>query len=156
MVRPSRPHWILNYAVRVCLAGADTDGALSIAEYLKPPGDWTPLHLHRRESQTTYVLEGEVTVHLPSGSHVLQPGAFVFQPVGVPHTETITSDSPARILDVYAPAGFERWVTLAGRPTEKLSLPPVAETLDERRMGELREITAELGVEVLGPPGQLP
>ena len=161
MSRPQRnamsgPHWLLSYVVRVCLAGSETGGAFSMAEYLKPPGDWTPLHVHKRESQTTYVIEGEVTVHLPNGPHVLGPGACVFQPLGVPHTEEITSGKPARVLDVYAPAGFERWVTLAGIPADEMVLPAQPETPDENRLSELLAITKELGVDVLGGPGALP
>jgi mannose-6-phosphate isomerase-like protein (cupin superfamily) len=150
------PHWLLTYAVRVCLTGPETGGAFSLAEYLKPPGDWTPLHIHRHESQTTYVIEGEATVHLPEGPRILGPGDCVFQPSGVPHTETITSEGPARVLDVYAPAGFERWVSLAGVPTHDLVLPPAPETPDKRRLEELIEITQQLGVQLVGAPGELP
>ena len=152
----SGPHWLLSYAVRVCLAGSETGGAFSIAEYLKPPGDWTPLHVHRRESQTTYVIEGEATVHLPEGPRVLGPGSCAFQPAGVPHTEEITSAGPARVLDVYAPAGFERWVTLAGVPAAEMRLPAQPEAPDEARLSELLAITRELGIELLAGPGALP
>jgi mannose-6-phosphate isomerase-like protein (cupin superfamily) len=150
------PHWLLGYAVRVTLSGSETEEAFSIAEYLKPPGDWTPLHIHRRESQTTYVIEGQATVHLPQGPLVLTPGECAFQPMGVPHTEEITSSSPARVLDIYAPAGFERWVSLAGAPTDRFCLPPQAEVADETRIERLLEITKDLGVELLGAPGDLP
>ena len=150
------PHLILSYVVKVCLSGSETAGAFSIAEYLKPPGDWTPLHAHHRESQTTYVMEGEVTIHLPDGPHVLGPGRCLFQPLGVPHTEEITSDTPARVLDIYAPPGFERWVTLAGEPTDEMALPARPETPDERRLSELLAITKQLGIEMLGGPGELP
>jgi mannose-6-phosphate isomerase-like protein (cupin superfamily) len=98
-------------------------GSFSVAEYLKPPGDRTPLHVHHRESQTTYVLDGEATVHLPDGPHVLGAGECVYQPLGVPHTEAITSSRPTRVLDIYVPAGFERWVSLAGRRADSLRLP---------------------------------
>jgi mannose-6-phosphate isomerase-like protein (cupin superfamily) len=152
----SAPYWLLTYAVRVCLAGAETGGVFSMAEYLKPAGDWTPLHIHHRESQTTYVLEGEATVHLPEGPHVARPGECVHQPAGVPHTEAITSSGPARVLDVYAPAGFERWVTRAGRPADGMVLPPEPETPDEQRIAELVAVAEELGIEVIGAPGEVP
>lgn len=151
-----QPYWVLSYVVRVCLTGSETGGAFSIAEYLKPPGDWTPLHLHKRESQATYVIEGEVTVHLPDGPHILRPGSCVFQPLGVPHTEEITSAKPARVLDVYAPAGFERWAELAGVPAPEMGLPVEPENPDEHRLAELLAITKELGIEVVGGPGTLP
>jgi mannose-6-phosphate isomerase-like protein (cupin superfamily) len=150
------PHWLLTYVVRVTLPGSETGGAFAVAEYLKPPGDWTPLHVHQRESQTTYVIDGQATVHLPEGPLVLDPGECAYQPKGVPHTEAITSNQPARVLDIYAPAGFERWVSLAGVPTDRFVLPPAPEAPDEARVKFLLEVTAELGLEVVGAPGELP
>jgi hypothetical protein len=116
----------------------------------------TPLHRHHRESQTTYVLEGQATIHLPDGAHVLGPGECLYQPTGVPHTEAITSSNPARVLDIYAPAGFERWASLAGRRADAMILPPEPEEPGEKRIGELIAITEGLGVELLGAPGELP
>jgi quercetin dioxygenase-like cupin family protein len=60
-----------------------------------PPNDMTPLHVHRRDSQTTYVLEGKVTIYLPDGSHVLGPGECIHQRAGVPQTERVTSTRQA-------------------------------------------------------------
>jgi mannose-6-phosphate isomerase-like protein (cupin superfamily) len=61
-----RAHWLLDDLVIVHVSGEETDGRYSLVEFLMPPGDMTPLHVHRRDSQTTYVLEGEVTFYRPA------------------------------------------------------------------------------------------
>ncbi len=118
-----------------------------------PPDDMTPLHVHRHDSQTTFVLEGEVTIYLPGREHVLAPGQCVHQPAGVPQTERVTSSTPARVLDVNSPAGFERFIAAVGLPARELTLPPSELTTRQER---LQALAAEHGIDLLGPPGTLP
>jgi quercetin dioxygenase-like cupin family protein len=138
--------------VHVC--GEETEGRFSLVEFLMPPGDMTPLHVHQRDSQTTYVLEGEVTFYLPGSSTVLRAGECIHQPAGVPQTEHVTSAEAARVLDINSPAGFEEFVAAAGRPAETLSLPPAAESASD--LERLTNAAAAHGIELLGPPGTLP
>jgi mannose-6-phosphate isomerase-like protein (cupin superfamily) len=116
--RRSRPtptaYWFWADLAIVHISGDDTDGQFSVVEFLMPPDDETPLHVHRRESQTVYVLEGEVTIWLPGVSRVLRPGECLHQPAGVPQTERVTSAGPARLLDIGSPAGFEKFIAAAG------------------------------------------
>jgi hypothetical protein len=58
------------------------------------------------------------------------------------------------VLDVNSPAGFERFVAAAGRPAETLTLPPPPESPPD--LERLATVAAEHGIELLGPPGQLP
>jgi uncharacterized RmlC-like cupin family protein len=120
-----------------------------------PPNDMTPLHAHQRDSQTTYVLEGEVTIYLPDVTRVLGPGECIYQPAGVPQTEKVTSDGPARALDINSPAGFERFIAAAGQPTDRLELPPLGATASAD-LERLAASAAEHGIALLGPPGALP
>src|SRR3954470_20490680 len=68
-------------------AGNDsTGGALTMIEVLSPPGGTAPWHVHHREDEMFYVLEGEVLYKC--GDEVFQagPGAFVFLPRDIPHS----------------------------------------------------------------------
>jgi quercetin dioxygenase-like cupin family protein len=150
----TRAYWFWNDLVIVHLSGGETSGRFSLVEFVTPPGDMTPLHVHRRESQTMYVLEGEVTVWLPGESHVLRAGDCIHQPAGVPQTERTTSAGPARVLDVGLPAGFEKFVEAAGQPTSELTLPPADQP--EPDVERLAALAAEHHIELLGPPGALP
>ena len=68
-----------------------------------------PLHRHLREDEYSYVLEGRMGALL--GDDVLEagPGDLVFKPRGEWHTFWNAGDEPCRILEIIAPAGFERF-----------------------------------------------
>ena len=146
--------WLLSNLVIVHVSGEESDGRFCLLEFLTPSGDMTPLHVHRHDSQTSYVLEGALTVYLPGSSRVVGPGECIHLPAGVPQTECVTSAESARVLDINSPAGFDRFVVAAGRPAEALTLPPPDEP--EPDLEALIAVAAEHGLEVLGPPGTLP
>jgi mannose-6-phosphate isomerase-like protein (cupin superfamily) len=149
-----RAYWFYGDLVTVHVSGEETEGRFCLVEFLQPPGEWTPLHVHRDSDQTQYVLEGELTVYLPGQSHAVGPGECVNTPRDVPHTEHVTSAGPARLLDVNAPAGFDKFVAATGEPAAELTLPPADRPLTG---GErFNAIAAEHRIDVLGPPGCLP
>jgi mannose-6-phosphate isomerase-like protein (cupin superfamily) len=147
-------HWFLGDLVIVHVSGDETGGRFSLLEFLQPPGEWTPLHVRRDSDLTEYVLEGELTVYLPGRSFPLGPGECLNTPMNVPRTECVTSAGPVRVLDVSAPAGFEKFIAAAGEPAAELTLPPPEqESPDFERLAAL---AAEHHIEILGPPGALP
>jgi mannose-6-phosphate isomerase-like protein (cupin superfamily) len=154
--RPStgQAYWFYGDLATIHVHGDDTDGRFAMLEFLQPPGEMTPLHVHKRADQTMYVLEGEITLFLPGKTLVAGPGELVHGPMNVPHTERVTSPGPVRLLGVTAPAGFERFVAAAGRPAETLTLPPAS--LPPVDLELLARLAAEHDIEVLGPPGMLP
>jgi mannose-6-phosphate isomerase-like protein (cupin superfamily) len=151
----ARAYWFYGDLVTVHVSGEETGGRFCLVEFVQPPGEWTPLHVHRDSDQTQYVLEGEVTVYQPGRSFVLRPGQAVNTPMNVPHTECVTSSTPARVLDVNVPAGFDDLVVAAGEPADDLTLPPRDRPPPD--LERLAELALELAnVELLGPPGMLP
>src|SRR5919108_6639685 len=117
-------YWFFGQLVTIHVTGRETEGRFSLVEFLMPPDHMTPLHVHRRDSQTVYVLEGELTVWLPGRSRALRPGQCVHQPAGTPQTERVTSPTGARVLDVNSPAGFDDFIVAAGEPAPAMTLPP--------------------------------
>jgi mannose-6-phosphate isomerase-like protein (cupin superfamily) len=146
--------WFYGDLVTVRVSGEEAEGRFSLLEFLQPPDEWTPLHVHRRADQTHYVLEGELTVHLPGQSLVLGAGDCAYSPMNTPHTEHVTSTEPARLLVVNSPAGFEKFIVAAGKPAGEMSLPPPDQPPPD--VERLTAIAAEYDIEVLGPPGSLP
>lgn len=69
-----------------------------------------PLHTHELWDEGFYVLEGEVTLQAGSNLVTGTPGTFVFAPRSVPHTFSNRTGTDARILVVFTPAGFERFL----------------------------------------------
>ena len=67
------------------------------------------MHTHRHEDEYSVVLEGRVGAQI--GAHVIEalPGAVLVKPRGVPHAFWNPADTPARLLEIISPAGFERY-----------------------------------------------
>jgi quercetin dioxygenase-like cupin family protein len=107
--------------------------AIGVVEITISPGDEPPLHVHSRESEWFYVLDGAATFHIGGETYPAGPGAFVALPRGIPHTFTVDS-STARFVLLNAPGGFERMFELAPRTVEDA-------------VNALRQY----GVEVVGP-----
>jgi quercetin dioxygenase-like cupin family protein len=129
----------LTFAAR----GEQTGGALTVFETTPAPGEGPPLHLHPREDEVLYVLEGRFRVKLESTIHEAPPGSFVFIPRGVPHTWQNASDDPACLLILFTPAatGMEWFFERS------------AELSDDARVADaFKKFAGDAGMEVLGPP----
>ena len=120
-----------------------TGGALTAWESTAAPGEGPPLHLHVREDEFMYVLEGRLRFRLDESDHTEPAGTFVFIPKGVPHTWQNVGDDPARILFVFTPAspGMERFFERS------------AELPEHTRMADaFKTLANDAGMKVLGPP----
>jgi mannose-6-phosphate isomerase-like protein (cupin superfamily) len=96
--------------VRFMLDGEESAGSFSLVEHpMSPKALAAPLHRHNREDEYSYVLEGRMGALL--GEDVLEagPGDLVRKPRGEWHTFWNAGDEPCRILEIIAPAGFERF-----------------------------------------------
>jgi quercetin dioxygenase-like cupin family protein len=57
----------------------------------------------------TYVIEGEVGFEVGGEEFTARPGTLVLKPRGVPHVFWNATDRPAKVLEIIAPAGFEKF-----------------------------------------------
>ena len=76
------------------------------------PGRTMEQHAHDDEDDAFYVMEGELTFNLGDRDVVAPPGTFVLVPPGVQHGFTNHGEAPVRILNIHAPAGFDRRIGL--------------------------------------------
>ena len=125
-----------------------TDGRYSLVEQLAPRGMATPLHVHREDHESFYVIEGELTVYLEDSDHPtpVSAGAFVHIPGGVVHAFRVESET-ARWLDLTTPQ-HERFMRAAGEPARERVLPPEG-LIDMEKVGAAQQ---QHGIEILGPP----
>jgi quercetin dioxygenase-like cupin family protein len=129
--------------------GKETGDLYSIVEVLEPQGAQAPLHLHRKEDEAFYVLEGEMTFRIGEETIKARPGSFVFGPKDVPHTYTVDS-GPARLLFLLSPAGFEELIYATSEPAKERTLPPQPEgPPSEAEMEQLRALVRQYGGELL-------
>jgi quercetin dioxygenase-like cupin family protein len=91
------------------VTGDDSDGAYFAMEALVPPGGGPPPHVHTRETETFYVLEGQIEFLLGEETIVAGKGDFVNIPIGTVHRFCNTGTETARLVLTFSPAGIERW-----------------------------------------------
>jgi quercetin dioxygenase-like cupin family protein len=142
--------WFLGILATVKSSAATTGGAVAVIEHLAPRGTGSPLHVHSREDEWFYVIEGELTLWVDGETIQAPAGSFVFGPKGIPHTFIVSSDE-ARFLLVTEPAGFEQFMRIVGEPAPRLEIPPPA--TEPPDVAALTAAAAEFGIEITGPPG---
>jgi mannose-6-phosphate isomerase-like protein (cupin superfamily) len=140
--------WFTNNLMTLKATAQSTGGAYGMVEALAPAGFGPSLHVHHREDEAFWVLEGILSVRCGKRTFTVVPGSYTFLPRDVPHTFVVEGDSPARILSICSPGGLEQYFVAAGRPAERLELPP-AGPVD---VGLLARVGEDFGVEILGPP----
>lgn len=90
--------------------GADAGERFSIVHHtLAPRLLAAPLHLHHREDEYSYVLEGRLGALLGDDVVEAGPGAWVYKPRGQWHTFWNAGDEPCHIIELISPAGFEHY-----------------------------------------------
>lgn len=120
--------------VRFMVWGAESGGGFSLVEHPIPPRTLVaPLHLHEREDEYSYVLEGRMGAQLGDDVVYAEAGDLVFKPRNQWHTFWNAGDVPLRLLEVISPAGFELFFQELGErmaavgATSLAAIPDVAE-----------------------------
>lgn len=144
-----RSLWHLGALMTFKALGAETGGRFWALEGLADRHMAVPLHVHTREDEVWYVLEGEIRFIIGDEERVGGPGTFAYIPKGVPHTFQVRSDT-ARWFGLGTPAGLDQWFFETGEPAGALTLPPPPDGPPDVAM-----IVASLqayGTETVGPP----
>jgi mannose-6-phosphate isomerase-like protein (cupin superfamily) len=129
--------------------GEDTDGKYTLIEALVSPGGGPPPHVHSREEEGFYILEGEITFTINGERVVATAGMFANMPVGTPHSFKNESNKPAKMLVSVAPAGLEKMFFEVGVPLAEgatTALPPTREDIEK-----LLAIAPKYGIEIRLP-----
>lgn len=107
---------------RFLAVGGDTDRTYFVMEATISPGAGPPLHVHAREEEGFYVLDGELEFHADGTTLRAGPGTFLNLPQGSRHRFQNVGDRPARMLILCAPGGIEGFFTEAdGQGPEALT-----------------------------------
>jgi quercetin dioxygenase-like cupin family protein len=91
------------------LDGADTGGSLSVVEHPFEVGALVPPHVHTLEDEFSIVLEGEIGFRSEDKEVVLGPGCYIVKPRGEVHAMWNAGRTPARMIEIISPAGFENF-----------------------------------------------
>lgn len=99
-----------NDVITVRLTGEQTQGLYTLTEDAMKPTFNLGLHLHRKHAETFYILEGQVEFRVGTQTHLAEAGTTVHVPPGTPHGARVINGKPARMIMLYAPAGFEEFL----------------------------------------------
>ena len=127
------------------VTGAETQGRYALAEIITTPDGLVPLHVHHREDEAFFVLDGEVSFAIGEDTFDAGPGGFAFGPRDVPHRYTVRTPT-ARMLMVFSPAGFEGFIRETSESTDSLETV----VLDEIDLDQIMAVAERYGAEVLG------
>jgi mannose-6-phosphate isomerase-like protein (cupin superfamily) len=105
-----REGFLGSIGVRFMVDGPEAAERFSLVEHpMSPRALAAPLHLHTREDEYSFVLEGRMGALLGDDVVEAGPGDLVFKPCNQWHTFWNAGDEPCRILEIISPAGFERF-----------------------------------------------
>ncbi len=88
---------------------AEQTGSISIVEHPFGPGALVPPHIHTREDEISYVIEGEIGFRSSDRELTLAAGGYIVKPRGELHAMWNAGPAPARMIEIITPAGFERY-----------------------------------------------
>lgn len=126
---------------RILARAETTNGGFTAIENEIPPGQGPAEHIHVREDEMYYVLDGAVRFKADGRYFDAVPGSFMFIPRGTRHCFRNDGDVPARLLVMFAPAGMERFFEGIA------ALPP-----GPPDPAEYRRVAHAAWMEVVGPP----
>jgi quercetin dioxygenase-like cupin family protein len=145
--------WVADELMTFVVSGGDTDGRYAVTDSTVPPGGEAPPHVHHREDEALWVLEGEVEVTVGDATVTAGPGSFVRLPRGVPHAYANTAPAPVRFLTLMVPAGLEGFFREVGKPaTDPSPDPSSPPPFGEDDLEKLLSVAPRYGVEILPPP----
>lgn len=135
---------------RFLATGEQTGGVYTLCETRVQPGGGPPPHIHHREDESFFVLDGEVTFTLGDRKVVAKAGSFIQGPRGIPHAFKNESGASARMLILLTPPGFEKFMAEFAQPVPSFDSPPVPTTPAD--IQNLLAIAPKYGIEILPPP----
>jgi mannose-6-phosphate isomerase-like protein (cupin superfamily) len=139
-VGAGRTFTMLGTTMRLIASAARTGGRYTVLEQLTPPSWGPPRHIHSREDEIFYILEGAYDLHVGDEHRTVSAGASAVLPRNVPHGFRNAASTPSRLLCVIAPGGLEEYFLAVA----KCSQPP--------NPAQLVELGRPYGLTLL-PPG---
>jgi quercetin dioxygenase-like cupin family protein len=141
--------WWLGMLAVIKTTAAETGGLLTIIDVTNPPGFEAPLHVHHRDDEGFWILEGNATIEVGDTAIEASTGDYVFGPRDIPHRYTV-GENGCRMLFIMVPGGMEEMVRATSEPAPSRTLPPPP---DEEPTAEeiegLKAVVNEHGYELL-------
>lgn len=138
--------WWFGALAEIKATGADTAGQLTLVEITCAPGYEGVPHVHHREDEGFWILEGEVTLEVAGETIEMVTGDYAFGPRDIPHSFKV-GDTGCRMLFIFTPAGIEDFIRKTSEPAQSRATPPPSQQAPD--IEELKELAKEYGAEIL-------
>ena len=139
-------YWFFGNLAVIKTTADDTAGQLTVVEITAPPGLEVPLHVHRRDDEAFWILEGDVTFEVGGNAIEAHAGDYVFGPRDIPHRYTVGHDG-CRMLFITVPGGLEDLIRDTSESAPSRTVPPPPEPPDPAEMERLSALVAKRGYE---------
>lgn len=116
--------WVLGDLYTFKATGKDTGGSFTFVDQVIQPGSGPPPHVHHREDETFYILEGKFSFLNGDTQIEASAGHFVYIPKGTWHTFKNISDKQGKLLTLISPGGLEAFFEEIGEPADTRQTPP--------------------------------
>jgi quercetin dioxygenase-like cupin family protein len=130
------------------ITGAETGGALFVAETLVAPGGGPPPHVHTREEESFYVQEGTLELHVGDKVVNATAGDFIHVPRGVTHWFRNPSRETTKMLTIATPAGLENFFAESFLPAADIADIPQS---NEALIVRAKAAASKYGLELFPP-----
>lgn len=151
-----KSYWYNGNLMTFMLSGEEGRGGLSVVDVYFRTGEEPPMHVHHREDELYYVLDGELTFYVGDESLEAQAGTLVFLPRDIPHSFWVKGQGMVRMLLLWYPSGqFEAYFGEAGEEAPEAIIPPPPGPPDPETVKHWSELLDRHGIEVVGPPPSL-
>lgn len=120
----ARSYWGPGDVYTFLVTGAESGGSMFAMDCLLAPGGGPPPHRHLAEDELFHVYEGAVEFTVEGDTQLIAAGQSAFIPRGAAHAYVNATDTAARMLTVYTPAGMERWFEEVCTPVSDPTLTP--------------------------------
>ena len=142
--------WYMGILLTNLVEKKDTNGTFSLLEATLAPGNEPPPHVHSREDELFYVIDGEFDMYVGEEAFKVNKGECIFLPKFKPHAFVIRS-LRLRVLILYAPGGVEEAFDKMSSPAQNLELPTEALTYSQSDLEQTARRFGEYGVQILTP-----
>jgi len=134
---------------RVLASGRQTGGVYALSEIRVSPNNGPPPHIHSREDECFFVLEGEIDFQVGDERITARPGTFIQGPRGIAHSFKNNTQLPARILGFVTPAGFENFFNEFAQRVASFDSGAIPPSKDE--VDKLLAAAPKYGLQILPP-----
>jgi mannose-6-phosphate isomerase-like protein (cupin superfamily) len=142
-------YWWIGALAVIKTKADETAGQLTLVDVTTPPGFEMPPHIHHRDDEGFWILEGDATFEIGGATFEAQSGDYLFGPRDIPHRFT-SGGNGCRLLFVMVPGGLERLIKATGVPAPSRTVPPPAEPHTPEEIEHMKGLVAEYGdVELL-------